>query len=160
MNKSRFRSMSDNALFSSSSQVAIHPVPNAALNPSAPQSGRLLIVGESDAAQQVANLLALDGVMTSVAVDGRAALDQVPPLTPDVIVFGDRQNGELLGGEVIRQIHSRLGKPPGVVVIGHANEQNQVIDLTDATLLKDAGMGSGGDYFPADVGVAQLAVLT
>ena len=157
MTKSRFRSVSDTSLFSSSSQVAIHPVPDAATSPSAPQSGRLLIVGESDAAQQVANLLALDGVMTSVAVDGRAALDQVPPLTPDVIVFGDGQNGELLGGEVVRQVHSRLGKPPGVVVIGHANEQNRVIDLTDGSLLKDAGMGSGGDYLPADVGVAQLA---
>ena len=157
MSRPRSRSVSGSAPLSSPGRVAGQTLGHASLIPGAPGRGQLLIVGDSGAAQQAASLLAVDGVTTSVAVDGRAALEQLPQQTPDVIVFGEGRTSKLLGDEVVRQVHSRLGKPPGVVVIGRPAEENKVIDLTDRALFGGEGTGSDRDYLPADVGAAQLA---
>jgi GGDEF domain-containing protein len=111
----------------------------------------VLIVGDSAAAHQIAPGLQSAGVATVSAASGRDALERVTDLAPDLVVVGKDETHEPAVGDVIRQLRARPGKRPRLVVIGHPG-----LDGNDPAVSGDGQTQAGEDYFPADVGVAEL----
>ncbi|MDQ2811175.1 MAG: glycosyltransferase [Actinomycetota bacterium] len=114
-----------------------------------PGPALVLIVGDAAAAHQIAPGLRSAGVATVSAASGRDALAQVADLAPDLVVVGKGETHEPAVGDVIRQLRARPGKRPRLVVIGHPGP-----DGGDPTASDDGQARE--DYFPADVGVAEL----
>ena len=112
----------------------------------------VLLVGDTAASGQMATGLERAGVNIVSAASGHDALEQLPNLAPDLVVVGHVTTRERAGRDVVRQLRSRPGRRPPVVVIGRP----EGVD-TDATPGNaDAQAEDGEEYLPADVGVAEL----
>jgi cellulose synthase/poly-beta-1,6-N-acetylglucosamine synthase-like glycosyltransferase/DNA-binding response OmpR family regulator len=111
----------------------------------------VLVVGGNDFAHQAAERLELSGVMTVLAPSGSEALARLAARTPDLLIVGEEATPDTSAAELLRQIRSRSGAQPPVVVIGEpAADQMDRMDQMVGDMQVEA------EYLPAEVGVAEL----
>ena len=107
---------------------------------------RVLIVDDDEASRQTVREALKDlGYEVALAANGREALETQQSFDPDVIV-SDLNMPEMDGMSFLRELKSRPGSPPVIIVTGHSTHDLAVQSLRDGAL----------DYLTKPVDVAHL----
>lgn len=92
---------------------------------------RVLIVDDNVAlAENIAEILAIDGYETEVAASGEEALAKLPPGEPDIVVT-DYRLPDTNGANLVRQLRA-IGLRACAIVISAYTDQRTVDDATNA----------------------------